>query len=65
MLTRREDDEEVARAARAMIANHGVNAAQEAQRRANNLRRCGADGQAHKWQMISLMIRRLSEQDRV
>jgi hypothetical protein len=38
---RREDEEEIGRAARAMLANHGANAEQEAQWRANNLLQCG------------------------
>jgi len=53
---RREDQEEIDRAARAMLANHGVNAAQEAQRRANNLLEFGVESQADKWQQIALAI---------
>lgn len=58
----REDEAEIDRAARAMIANHGTNAAQEAQRRANNLRGCAAGGQALKWEIILLRIKRIAEQ---
>jgi hypothetical protein len=39
-----------------MLANHGGNAAQEAQRRANNLLKCGVESQADKWQQIALAI---------
>jgi len=53
---RREDEEEIDRAARAMLANHGANAAQEAQRRARNLLQCGVESQADKWQQIALAI---------
>jgi hypothetical protein len=53
---RREDQEEIDRAARAMLANHGANAAQEAQRRANNLLLCRVESQADKWQQIALAI---------
>jgi hypothetical protein len=56
---RREDEEEIDRAARAMLANHGANAAQEAQRRANNLLECGVESQADKWQQIALAIREI------
>jgi hypothetical protein len=53
---RREDEEEIDRAARAMLANHGANAAQEAQRRANNLLQCGVESQADRWRQIALAI---------
>ena len=53
---RREDEEEVGRAARAMLANHGANAVQEAQRRADNLLKCGVESQAERWQQIALAI---------
>jgi hypothetical protein len=53
---RREDEEEVDRAARAMLANHGANAAQEALRRTNNLLQCGAKSQADRWRQIALAI---------
>jgi hypothetical protein len=53
---RREDQEEIDRAARAMLVNHGANAAQEAQRRANNLLLCRVQSQADKWQQIALAI---------
>lgn len=56
MTGRHEDKEEIDRAARAMIANHGANAAQEARRRANNIRECGAESQADKWQRIARII---------
>jgi hypothetical protein len=53
---RREDEEEIGRAARAMLANHGANAAQEAQRRADNLLKCGVESQADRWRQIALAI---------
>jgi hypothetical protein len=39
-----------------MLANHGANAAQEAQRRANNLLKCGVESQADRWRQIALAI---------
>jgi len=60
---RRDEEDEVLRAARAMMANHGINAAQEAQRRANNLHGRGADGQAHRWQIISAAIKKIAAQE--
>lgn len=56
-------DEEIDRAARAMLANHGANAALEAERRSKNLLQCELDGQAAKWRKIALLIRRLQEQN--
>jgi hypothetical protein len=53
---RREDEEEIGRAARAMLANHGANAEQEAQWRANNLLQCGVESQADRWRQIALAI---------
>ncbi|HXZ02453.1 MAG TPA: hypothetical protein VEI03_20835 [Stellaceae bacterium] len=55
-------DEEIDRAARAMLANHGANAAQEAERRSQNLLRCELEGQAAKWRKIALLVRRIEEQ---
>jgi hypothetical protein len=54
--TRREDQDEIDRAARAMVANHSGNAAQEALRRAENLLECGVESQADKWRHIALAI---------
>jgi hypothetical protein len=53
---RREDQDEIDRAARAMVANHSSNAAQEALRRADNLLECGVESQADKWRHIALAI---------
>jgi hypothetical protein len=55
-------DEEIDRAARAMLANHGANAAQEAERRSKNLLQCELEGQAAKWRKIALLVRRLEKQ---
>lgn len=55
----REDDEALDRAARAMIANHGPNAAREAERRAKNLLPFGVGGQAATWYRISAAIRKI------
>lgn len=55
------EDGEIDRAARAMLANHGANAAQEAERRSTHLTQCALDGQAAKWHKIALIIRRFEE----
>jgi hypothetical protein len=53
---KRGKDADLNRAARAMIENHGANAASEADRRAKNLAACGEESHARMWRQISLLI---------
>lgn len=55
------ESEDIYRAARRMIDNHGARAALEAEKRANNLLAFGEADPAANWQRIAAAIRRMEE----
>lgn len=52
-------DQEITRAARRMIDNHGARAAAEAERRASNLGFSGESDAAVTWQRIAAVVREI------